>query len=192
MRKPLTPTQRMRRSVQAKIRRIEKKGGYVPEEIKQKVKEARYQTLASMRRDKFSRLKTDIETAYKKEWTPASEYGEIPFDEVELPSEEDIVLSNVIDTIKSYSSEGSELLNKALNSEIAKWGDKAIARAMASANEDLVQYARDISAYSRDNGMMHRALHDFFSIIKDERIRNGDTEEIGNTMDRMTDMGNES
>lgn len=192
MRKPLTPTQKMRRSVQAKIRRIEKKGGYVPQEIKQTVKEARYQTLASMRRDKFSRLKSDIAEAFGREFKPASEYGEIPFDEVELPDQKDIVFDNVRDTIKAYSSEGSELLNKALNSEIRKWGDKAIARAMASANEDLVQYARDISAYSRDKGMMHRAIHDFFSIIKDERIRNGDTEEIGNAMDRMTDMGNES
>lgn len=191
MRKPLTPTQKMRRSVQAKIRRIEKKGGYVPQEIKQTVKEARYQTLASMRRDKFSRLKSDIAEAFDREWTPQADFGYTPFDN-DYPYSGDIVMQNVEDTINMYPGKGAELLRDALSREVEKYGEDTIAKAMASSDETLVKNARDIAEYSKSSKMIHRAFKDFFNTIKGERLKNDDAELVGNAMDRMTDMGNES
>ena len=191
MRKPLTPTQKMRRCVQAKIRRIEKKGGYVPEEIKQRVQEARYQTLVSMHRDKFSRLKTEIAETFEREWAPSEDFGDNPF-EYDYPYSGDIVMQNVEDTINMYPGDGAELLRDALSREVKKYGRDTIAKAMANAEETLVKNARDIAEYTKDSKMIHKAFKDFFNTIKGERLKNGDAEAVGSAMDRMTDMGNES
>ena len=173
----------MKKSLQAKVRRLEKKGVYVPEQVKKDIKEARYPTLASLRRDKFSKLGRLIET-YANEEIEEKRYSV-------GGNQSDMILSNVNETINDYPSSGAEILREALDSEIEKYGDKVIANAMASADEDLVHYAREIVYYKGSKNDKHRAIKDFFEIIKSERLKNGDVEQIGNAMDRMTDMGDE-
>lgn len=54
--KGLTKTQKERKLVQQQIRRIERKGYRVPDAFKEKVKTASYQTLHSIRRNKYEKL----------------------------------------------------------------------------------------------------------------------------------------
>ena len=52
----LTPTQRLRANVRRQITRMEQRGYFIPTEIKEKVQSAKYQTLKSFQRNKYSKL----------------------------------------------------------------------------------------------------------------------------------------
>lgn len=54
-RKP-TATQKLRKLVQQQIRRMENRGYRIADEIKQKIKTGKYQTLKSLQRDKYKKL----------------------------------------------------------------------------------------------------------------------------------------
>lgn len=52
----LTATQKLRANVRRQITRMEKRGYFIPTEIKEKVKSAKYQTLKSFQRNRYSKL----------------------------------------------------------------------------------------------------------------------------------------
>lgn len=52
----ITATQRLRANVRRQISRMEQRGYFVPTEIKEKVKSAKYQTLKSFQNNKYSKL----------------------------------------------------------------------------------------------------------------------------------------
>lgn len=52
----ITATQRLRANVRRQISRMEQRGYFVPTEIKEKLKSAKYQTLKSYQRNKYSKL----------------------------------------------------------------------------------------------------------------------------------------
>ena len=185
MARRLTETQKLRKSLQAKVRRMQKKGEYVPESVKQQIKEARYQTLKSMRRDKFSRLKGEIEKAFKDEgWESSSDYN-IPFDGYEIPYQGDIIYDNVIDMIDTYPSKGSTYLRKRIKEEIRQYGRDAVVRSMSDAGEELVTVARTIAVYDESAEVIHDAIVSFFEIIHGYMPNNSETEEMADMMDEL-------
>ena len=185
MARKLTPTQKLRKSLQAKVRRLEKKGEYVPEGVKEKIRESRYQTLKSMRRDKFSRLKSEIDKAIKDEgWESSSTY-DIPFDGYEIPYQGDIIYDNVIDMIDTYPSKGSAYLRKRIKEEIRQYGRDAVVRSMSDAGEELVTVARTIAVYDESAEVIHDAIVSFFEIIHGYMPNNYETEEMADMMDEL-------
>lgn len=52
----LTPTQKLRSLVQQQVRRMEKRGYRIDSALKEKIKTGKYQTLKSIRRDKYKKL----------------------------------------------------------------------------------------------------------------------------------------
>ena len=193
MRKPLTPTQRARRSVQAKIRRLEKKGEYVPSEVKEMVKQARYQTLESLRRSKFSRLGKEIETALSEEnWENNRRTIDRTLSANSVPISDDIILTNVQKEIHLFDTRGAQALRRALSAEIRKYGRKNVAQAMEEGGEDLIALAHTISAYVDSSDTIHTAMQAFFENIRSGIATNSEAESMGDMMDEMTDMGYES
>ena len=55
-RKPLTKTQKLRKIVQQQVRRMENRGYRIAEEIKEKIKTGKYQTLLSLQRNKYAKV----------------------------------------------------------------------------------------------------------------------------------------
>lgn len=193
MRKPLTPTQKARRSVQAKIRRLEKKGEYVPTTVKEIVKQARFQTLESLRRSKFSRLYKEIETAIsEEEWQNKRRIADKNLGIGNAPVSDDIILTNVQKEIHLFDTKGAQALRKALSTEIRKYGRKNVAQAMEEGGEDLIALAHTISAYVDSSDTIHTAMQAFFENIRSGIATNSEAESMGDIMDEMTDMGYES
>lgn len=193
MRKPLTATQKARRSVQAKIRRLEKKGEYVPPEVKEMVKQARYQTLESLRRSKFTRLGKEIEKSISDEkWQGKRRNIDSISSVNNVPVSDDIVLTNVQNEIHLFDTRGANALRKALSAEIRKYGRKNVAQAMEEGGEDLITLAHTISAYVDSADTIHTAMQAFFENIRSGIATNSEAESMGDLMDEMTDMGYES
>lgn len=194
MRKPLTPTQKARRSVQGKIRRLEKKGEYVPESLKQKVKQARYQTLESFRRNKFSRLTEEIKEAKNDEdWHKRRRESDRNARSGRIPRSEFIVLQNVRSEIDAFpDTKGSQMLSHELSAQIRAYGETTVAQAMENADDNLVEYAHTICAYVETGEKIHDAILSFFTVISGEIMNLNEAKAMGDTMDGMSDMDYES
>ena len=96
-------------------------------------------------------------------------------------------IENIIDKFKS-TRKGANILEKALASEIEKYGKDAVMEAMANAPGNVIQEAQNIVFYSGDKAENHRALVNFFdSIIGEVRTLEAD-KTLGEALDRMTDF----
>ena len=101
-----------------------------------------------------------------------------------------VMYQNIEDIIDKFKStrKGANLLEKALASEIEKYGKNAVMEAMANAPGNVIQEAQNIVFYSGDKAENHRALVNFFdSIIGEVRTLEAD-KTLGEALDRMTDF----
>lgn len=104
--------------------------------------------------------------------------------------EGNVMYQNIEDIIDKFKStrKGANILEKALASEIEKYGKDAVMEAMANAPGNVIQEAQNIVFYSGDKAENHRALVNFFdSIIGEVRTLEAD-KALGETLDRMTDF----
>lgn len=247
----LTATQKLRRLVQQQIRRMEKRGYRVDSAFKEKVKTGKYQTLKSIRKDKYRKLyqastaesegkiisgsrkrlierkeaaeravitrqrktrKTDV---VWKEAPSITELEDELYDNSKRPltpeefermikakkdardilaatdiQEGNVMYQNIEDIIDKFKStrKGANILEKALASEIEKYGKDAVMEAMANAPGNVIQEAQNIVFYRGDKAENHRALVNFFdSIIGEVRTLEAD-KTLGEALDRMTDF----
>ena len=104
--------------------------------------------------------------------------------------EGNVMYQNIEDIIDKFKStrKGANILEKALASEIEKYGKDAVMEAMANAPGNVIQEAQNIVFYSGDKAENHRALVNFFdSIIGEVRTLEAD-KTLGEALDRMTDF----
>ena len=103
--------------------------------------------------------------------------------------EGELMLDNIDELIKRFDTRtGGKILEKALASEIEKYGRNKVAEAMANAPGDVIAEAQNIVFYSGDKEANHKALVNFFdSIIGEVRTLSAE-KALGEAIDRMTDF----
>ena len=244
----LTATQKLRKLVQQQVRRMEQRGYRVDTSLKEKIKTGKYQTLKSIRKNKYKKLyesssseiegkivsgekklsyersesaKRAAETRKlkreqrehdKRVYQEAYDRAERQRREKELAEEEEwerkrrerdrqerrlaelydegrIAYDNIYDLIGEYPTPGSKMLSNALRSEISKYGEEKVIQAMGTAPSTFIETAQMIIYYEEESSAIHSALVNFIEVITGV-IMNGElAQDIGETMDEMTDMG---
>lgn len=107
----------------------------------------------------------------------------------ELYNEGRIAYDNIYDLIGKYPTPGSKMLSNALRSEISKYGEEKVIQAMGTAPSSFIETAQMIIYYEEESSGIHSALVSFIEVITGV-IMNGElAQDIGETMDEMTDMG---
>lgn len=206
MARKLTKTQRLRRNVKRTIKSLEKRGYYVPPEIKEKVATGKYQTLASIHRNKYAKLYREstaeidgeivsgeiarVEELRRvildKEWQRRrAEQDRIDREAARLYQEGEITMQNVEALISQYPTKGALLLNRMLNSEIRKYGRDKVMMALAQSPDTAVAYAQTIAFYEDSADGMHTALQEFAGLITGTIQDADEAREMGEVMDEL-------
>ena len=185
--------------IEGKIVSGEKKRSYERSESAKRAAETRRLRSAQQERD----IWTDEDERSYKEWQrkrkeePEEEEWERKRREqdrkerrlAELYNEGRIAYDNIYDLIGEYPTPGSKMLSNALRSEISKYGEEKVIQAMGTAPSTFIETAQMIIYYEEESSAIHSALVNFIEIITGV-IMNGElAQDIGETMDEMTDMG---
>ena len=107
----------------------------------------------------------------------------------ELYDEGRIAYDNIYDLIGEYPTPGSKMLSYALSSEISKYGEEKVIQAMGTAPSSFIETAQTIIYYEEESSAIHSALVNFFEVITGVIVNGELAQDIGETMDEMTDMG---
>lgn len=107
----------------------------------------------------------------------------------ELYDEGRIAYDNIYDLIGEYPTPGSKMLSNALRSEISKYGEEKVIQAMGTAPSTFIETAQMIIYYEEESSAIHSALVSFIEVITGVIVNGELAQDIGETMDEMTDMG---
>lgn len=107
----------------------------------------------------------------------------------ELYDEGRIAYDNIYDLIGEYPTPGSKMLSNALRSEISKYGEEKVIQAMGTAPSNFIETAQMIIYYEEESSAIHSALVNFIEVITGVIVNGELAQDIGETMDEMTDMG---
>lgn len=107
----------------------------------------------------------------------------------ELYNEGRIAYDNIYDLIGKYPTPGSKMLSNALRSEISKYGEEKVIQAMGTAPSSFIETAQMIIYYEEESSGIHSALVSFIEVITGVIVNGELAQDIGETMDEMTDMG---
>ena len=140
--------------------------------------------------DRAERQRRERELAEEEEWErKRREQDRKERRLAELYNEGRIAYDNIYDLIGEYPTPGSKMLSNALRSEISKYGEEKVIQAMGTAPSTFIETAQMIIYYEEESSAIHSALVNFIEIITGV-IMNGElAQDIGETMDEMTDMG---
>ena len=276
-RKP-TKTQQLRKLVQQQVRRMENRGYRIDDAVKEKIKSGKYQTLQSLRRNRYEKLyssasaeidskivsgtkkrsyerkevarraaetrrlnryvkrrdwleqrketpeeRRDRESYhdqsyydedYEQEWEEQhkepeygydEEYEVTPYEEEKWReqrrlqderdreqarrySEGEITYNQITTLIDKYPTPGAKALNRALVSEIGKFGRDKVLQAMSYAPDTMIAYAQQIAFYEDGADAIHSAILAFVDIITGTIQSAEEAMEMGETLDQMTDF----
>ena len=107
----------------------------------------------------------------------------------ELYDEGRIAYDNIYDLIGKYPTPGSKMLSNALRTEISKYGEEKVIQAMGTAPSSFIETAQMIIYYEEESSGIHSALVSFIEVITGVIVNGELAQDIGETMDEMTDMG---
>ena len=107
----------------------------------------------------------------------------------ELYDEGRIAYDNIYDLIGEYPTPGSKMLSNTLRSEISKYGEEKVIQAMGTAPSTFIETAQMIIYYEEESSAIHSALVNFIEVITGVIVNGELAQDIGETMDEMTDMG---
>lgn len=107
----------------------------------------------------------------------------------ELYDEGRIAYDNIYDLIGKYPTPGSKMLSNALRTEISKYGEEKVIQAMGTAPSSFIETAQTIIYYEEESSGIHSALVSFIEVITGVIVNGELAQDIGETMDEMTDMG---
>ena len=103
--------------------------------------------------------------------------------------EGEIAYNEIENLIGDYPTKGSRILEKALRSEISRYGRDNVVKAMGKVPDDIISKAQNIIYYEDDADAISSAIVDFFSIINDTIASTEEAQMLGDVQDDMTDMG---
>ena len=226
----MTATQKMRNLVSRQISRMEKSGYRFDTGLKESIKSAKYQTLKSLRDNRYKKLYSSATAEIDGDTVSGSQYRqfvrreaarkasetrrnkhlhvkteeEIQWEEQRRQQDEfekgiadqfdqgQIVYNNVTSLIDKFPGDPALSLEKGLENEIKNYGLNNVMYAMGNVPERLIEEARNILYYQGSKADKHRAYKAFFDIIKGTINSLEENKEIGDVLDKMTDMSADS
>ena len=84
---------------------------------------------------------------------------------------------------------GEQSAQAALDYLKAKYGEEKVIQAMGTAPSSFIETAQTIIYYEEESSAIHSALVNFFEVITGVIVNGELAQDIGETMDEMTDMG---
>lgn len=90
--------------------------------------------------------------------------------------------------ILSQPGQGSQYLSNLLKSEVSRYGQNAVNRALANLDYDIIYKAEQVAYYEGSKGEMHSALVNLADAIKGTIATLSERKELGDVMDSMTDF----
>ena len=140
--------------------------------------------------DRAERQRRERELAEEEEWErKRREQDRKERRLAELYNEGRIAYDNIYDLIGEYPTPGSKMLSNALRSEISKYGEEKVIQAMGTAPSSFIETAQMIIYYEEESSAIHSALVSFIEVITGVIVNGELAQDIGETMDEMTDMG---
>lgn len=140
--------------------------------------------------DRAERQRRERELAEEEEWErKRREQDRKERRLAELYNEGRIAYDNIYDLIGEYPTPGSKMLSNALRSEISKYGEEKVIQAMGTAPSSFIETAQMIIYYEEESSAIHTALVNFIEVITGVIVNGELAQDIGETMDEMTDMG---
>lgn len=140
--------------------------------------------------DEAERQRRERELAEEEEWErKRREQDRKERRLAELYNEGRIAYDNIYDLIGEYPTPGSKMLSNALRSEISKYGEEKVIQAMGTAPSTFIETAQMIIYYEEESSAIHSALVSFIEVITGVIVNGELAQDIGETMDEMTDMG---
>lgn len=140
--------------------------------------------------DRAERQRREKELAEEEEWErKRREQDRKERRLAELYNEGRIAYDNIYDLIGEYPTPGSKMLSNALRSEISKYGEEKVIQAMGTAPSSFIETAQMIIYYEEESSAIHSALVNFIEVITGVIVNGELAQDIGETMDEMTDMG---
>lgn len=140
--------------------------------------------------DRAERQRRERELAEEEEWErKRREQDRKERRLAELYNEGRIAYDNIYDLIGEYPTPGSKMLSNALRSEISKYGEEKVIQAMGTAPSSFIETAQMIIYYEEESSAIHSALVNFIEVITGVIVNGELAQDIGETMDEMTDMG---
>lgn len=140
--------------------------------------------------DRAERQRREKELAEEEEWErKRREQDRKERRLAELYNEGRIAYDNIYDLIGEYPTPGSKMLSNALRSEISKYGEEKVIQAMGTAPSTFIETAQLIIYYEEESSAIHSALVSFIEVITGVIVNGELAQDIGETMDEMTDMG---
>lgn len=140
--------------------------------------------------DRAERQRREKELAEEEEWErKRREQDRKERRLAELYNEGRIAYDNIYDLIGEYPTPGSKMLSNALRSEISKYGEEKVIQAMGTAPSTFIETAQMIIYYEEESSAIHSALVSFIEVITGVIVNGELAQDIGETMDEMTDMG---
>lgn len=140
--------------------------------------------------DEAERQRRERELAEEEEWErKRREQDRKERRLAELYNEGRIAYDNIYDLIGEYPTPGSKMLSNALSSEISKYGEEKVIQAMGTAPSTFIETAQMIIYYEEESSAIHSALVSFIEVITGVIVNGELAQDIGETMDEMTDMG---
>ena len=140
--------------------------------------------------DRAERQRREKELAEEEEWErKRREQDRKERRLAELYNEGRIAYDNIYDLIGEYPTPGSKMLSNALRSEISKYGEEKVIQAMGTAPSSFIETAQMIIYYEEESSGIHSALVSFIEVITGVIVNGELAQDIGETMDEMTDMG---
>ena len=140
--------------------------------------------------DRAERQRRERELAEEEEWErKRREQDRKERRLAELYNEGRIAYDNIYDLIGEYPTPGSKMLSNALRSEISKYGEEKVIQAMGTAPSTFIETAQMIIYYEEESSAIHSALVNFIEVITGVIVNGELAQDIGETMDEMTDMG---
>ena len=140
--------------------------------------------------DRAERQRREKELAEEEEWErKRREQDRKERRLAELYNEGRIAYDNIYDLIGEYPTPGSKMLSNALRSEISKYGEEKVIQAMGTAPSTFIETAQMIIYYEEESSAIHSALVNFIEVITGVIVNGELAQDIGETMDEMTDMG---
>ena len=140
--------------------------------------------------DRAERQRREKELAEEEEWErKRREQDRKERRLAELYNEGRIAYDNIYDLIGEYPTPGSKMLSNTLRSEISKYGEEKVIQAMGTAPSTFIETAQMIIYYEEESSAIHSALVNFIEVITGVIVNGELAQDIGETMDEMTDMG---
>lgn len=157
-------------------------------EYRQFVRREAARKASETRKNKASHVKTE-ELQWEEQRRQQDEFEKGVADQF---NQGQITYNNVTSLIDKFPGDPALSLNRGLENEIKNYGLNNVMYAMGNVPERLIEEARNILYYQGSKADKHRAYKAFFDIIKGTINSLEENKEIGDVLDKMTDMSADS